>query len=37
MAVYHDIEGVVVLLTDTHDRIAMQLRDNKAGLPAANQ
>jgi 8-oxo-dGTP pyrophosphatase MutT (NUDIX family) len=37
MAVYHDKEGSVVLLVDAHHRIAMQLRDNKPGLPAANK
>ncbi len=37
MAVYRDREGVVVLLADSRKRIAMQLRDNKPGLPAANQ
>lgn len=37
MSVYRDREGVVVLLVDMLGRIAMQLRDNKPGLPAANQ
>ena len=37
MAVYRDREGVVVLLVDAQKRIAMQLRDDLAGLPAANQ
>jgi 8-oxo-dGTP diphosphatase len=37
MAVYQDKEGSVVLLVDAQQRIAMQLRDNKPGLPAANK
>jgi 8-oxo-dGTP pyrophosphatase MutT (NUDIX family) len=37
MATYRNREGVVVLLTDSTQRIAMQLRDNKPTLPAANQ
>lgn len=37
MAVYRDREGIVVLLADRLGRVAMQLRDNKPGLPAANQ
>ena len=37
MSVYHDLQGVLVLLTDPQGRIAMQLRDNKPGLPAANK
>ena len=37
MSVYRNLEGAVVLLTDPQGRIAMQLRDNKPGLPAANQ
>jgi 8-oxo-dGTP pyrophosphatase MutT (NUDIX family) len=37
MSAYRDREGIVVLLVDTLGRIAMQLRDNKPGLPAANQ
>ena len=37
MAVYRNREGVVVLLIDDQNRIAMQLRDNKPNLPAANQ
>ena len=37
MTVYRDIEGVVVILIDKQQRIAMQLRDNNPTLPAANQ
>ncbi len=37
MAVYRNREGVVVLLIDDQNRIAMQLRDDKPNLPAANQ
>ena len=37
MSVYRDIEGSVVLLADSNNRIAMQQRDNKPGLPAANK
>jgi len=37
MAVYRDREGSVVLLVDAAGRIAMQLRDDKPGLPGANK
>lgn len=37
MAAYHNSIGAVVLLTDAQGRIAMQLRDDKPGLPAANK
>jgi 8-oxo-dGTP pyrophosphatase MutT (NUDIX family) len=37
MTIYRDIEGAVVILVDEQGRIAMQLRDDKPGLPAANQ
>lgn len=37
MSVYRNLEGSVVLLVDDDGRVAMQLRDNKPGLPAANQ
>lgn len=37
MSVYRDREGIVVLLVNARGAIAMQLRDNKPGLPAANQ
>ena len=37
MAVYRDLAGSVVLMVDTDDRIAMQLRENIPDLPAANQ
>ena len=37
MSVYRNLEGSVILLIDSDKRIAMQLRDNKPGLPAANK
>ena len=37
MAVYRDLEGVAIILADNQNRIAMQLRENKPDLPAANQ
>lgn len=37
MAVYRDREGSVVLFVDAQNRIAMQLREDKPNLPAANQ
>lgn len=37
MSVYRDLEGSVVILVNADGCIAMQLRDNKPGLPAANK
>lgn len=37
MSVYRDLQGAVILLVDDDGRVAMQLRDNKPRLPAANQ
>jgi 8-oxo-dGTP pyrophosphatase MutT (NUDIX family) len=37
MTVYRDCEGSVILLVDSQNRVAMQLRDDKLDLPAANQ
>ena len=36
MTVYRDLEGAVVLLVDDQRRIALQLREDKPGLPGAN-
>jgi 8-oxo-dGTP pyrophosphatase MutT (NUDIX family) len=37
MSVYRNMQGSVVLLVDHQQRIALQLRENRPGLPAANQ
>lgn len=37
MAVYRNTAGSVILLEDRQGRIAMQLRDDKPGLPGRNQ